>query len=74
MVQLILCCFQAVMDAAGEFLTAIFDIGKAQQIDIDMNNQEITIDSNSDMDEIIKLAGAVFDVDVSSGNESLMSL
>jgi hypothetical protein len=56
----------AVMEGAGQFLTAIFDIGKAQQIVIDMNNQDITIDHNSGMDEIIQLAGAVFDVDVSS--------
>jgi hypothetical protein len=61
----------AVVEGAGEFLTAIFDIGKAQQIVIDMNNQEIIIDHNSDMDEIIKLAGAVFDVDVSSGFNDL---
>jgi hypothetical protein len=62
----------AVMEGAGQFLTAIFDIGKAQQIDIVMNNQEVTIDSNSDMNKIIELAGAVFDVDASNGNISVL--
>jgi hypothetical protein len=62
----------SVMDAAGEFLTAIFDIGKAQQIVIVMNNQGVTIDSNSEMNKIIELAGAVFDVDARNGGISVL--
>ena len=63
---------EAVMGAGGEFLTAIFDIGKAQQIVIDMNNQPpIPIDSNSGLDVIIALACAVFDVNPSSGYGAL---
>jgi hypothetical protein len=63
---------QAVLDAAGQFLTAIFDIGKAQQIVIVMNNQGVTIDSNSEMNKIIELAGAVFDVDARNGGISVL--
>ncbi|NLJ79098.1 MAG: hypothetical protein GX329_07025, partial [Tissierellia bacterium] len=61
-----------VMNAAGEFLTAIFEKGKAQQIVINMNKQEVTIDSNSSQNEIIALAGAVFDVDASNGNYGVL--
>lgn len=54
----------AVMGAAGDFLSAVFDEnnGNASKVVIDMNNREITLTSGSETENITALAGAVFNI------------